>query len=165
MTGPTPGVIRNADFRRLWSAETISQFGTQVSLLALPLVAVALLEATPFAVALLGTVEFLPFILFSLVAGAWVDRLRRRPILILADLLRAIALASIPLAYLADVLTMGQLYVVGFVTGTLTVFFDVAYQSYLPSLVERDQLVDGQRQARDRRGPWPRPPVRRSAAA
>ena len=143
MTGPTPGVIHNADFRRLWSAQTISQFGTQVSLLALPLVAVALLEATPFAVALLGTVEFLPFILFSLVAGAWVDRLRRRPILILADLLRAIALASIPLAYLADVLTMGQLYVVGFVTGTLTVFFDVAYQSYLPSLVERDQLVDG----------------------
>src|SRR4029077_247374 len=65
------------------------------------------------------------------------------PILILADLLRAIALASIPIAFLAGVLTMGQLYVIGFVTGTLTVFFDVAYQSYLPSLVERDQLVDG----------------------
>ena len=81
-------------------AQTISQFGTQVSLLAMPLVAVALLEATPFEVALLGTVEFLPFILFSLVAGAWVDRLRRRPILIARrPRLRAVALASIPIAY------------------------------------------------------------------
>lgn len=79
-------VLRNADFNRLWTAETISQFGTQVSLLAIPLVAVTLLNATPFEVALLGTIEFLPFILFSLPAGAWVDRLRRRPILIAGDM-------------------------------------------------------------------------------
>ena len=140
---PTPSVLRNRDFIRLWIAETISLFGTQVSLLALPLVAVTLLGASPFEVALLGTIEFLPFILFSLPAGAWVDRLRRRPILIAGDLGRAAVLLSVPIAYLLDVLTIGQLYVVGFVAGTLTVLFDVAYQSYLPALVERDQLVDG----------------------
>jgi MFS family permease len=139
----TPSVIRNPDFVRLWIAETISQFGTQISLLALPLVAVTLLGASPFEVALLGTVEFLPFILFSLPAGAWVDRLRRRPILIVGDIGRALVLISIPAAYVLDVLTIWQLYVVGFVAGTLTVLFDVAYQSYLPSLVEREQLVDG----------------------
>ncbi len=143
MSAPTQSVLRNRDFVRLWAAETISQFGTQVSLLAIPLVAVILLGATPFQVALLGTVEFLPFILFSLPAGAWVDRLRRRPILILGDLGRAACLASIPIAHVLGVLTIWQLYVVGFVIGTLTVLFDVAYQSYLPSLVERDQLVDG----------------------
>lgn len=139
---PPASVLRNPDFVRLWIAETISQFGTQVSLLALPLVAVTLLDAMPLEVALLGTIEFLPFILFSLPAGAWVDRLRRRPILIASDVARALLLASVPLAYVADVLTIWQLYVVGFTTGTLTVLFDVAYQSYLPSLVERDQLTD-----------------------
>ena len=138
-----PSVIRNADFVRLWVGETISQFGTQVSLLAIPLVAVTLLDASPFEVAALGTIEFLPFILFSLPAGAWVDRLRRRPVLIAGDIGRAIALATVPIAYVLGVLTMTQLYVIGFVVGTLTVLFDVAYQSYLPSLVERDQLVDG----------------------
>jgi MFS family permease len=143
VTAKPRSVIHNRDFVRLWTAETISQFGTQVSLLALPLVAVALLQATPFEVALLGTIEFLPFILFSLPAGAWVDRLRRRPVLIAGDIGRAVALMSVPIAYLMDVLTIGQLYVVGFITGTLTVFFDVAYQSYLPALVDRDQLVDG----------------------
>jgi MFS family permease len=122
---------------------TISQFGTQVSLLAVPLVAVTLLQASPFEVALLGAIEFLPFILFSLPAGAWVDRLRRRPILIAGDLVRAAMLATVPIAYVLGILTMAQLYVVGFVVGTVTVFFDVAYQSYLPSLVDRDQLLDG----------------------
>ena len=73
----------------------------------------------------------------------WVDRLRRRPILIIGDLGRAIAIASIPIAFAFDALTIWQLYVVGFVNGCLTVFFDVAYQSYLPSIVERDQLVEG----------------------
>jgi len=136
-------VLRNVDFVRLWTAETISQFGTQVSLLAIPLVAVTLLHASPFEVALLGTIEFLPFIFFSLPAGAWVDRLRRRPVLIAGDIGRAIGLGTVPIAYMLGVLTMAQLYVVGFVVGALTVLFDVAYQSYLPSLVERDQLVEG----------------------
>jgi MFS family permease len=143
VTARPPSLLRHPDFLKLWTAETISQFGTQVSLLAVPLVAVVLLEASAFEVALLGTIEFLPFILFSLPAGAWVDRLRRRPILIIGDLGRAISLGSIPVAYALGVLTMGQLYVVGFITGILTVLFDVAYMSYLPSLVERDQLQEG----------------------
>jgi MFS family permease len=136
-------LVRHADFLKLWTAETISQFGTQVSLLAIPLVAVTILEASAFEVALLGTIEFLPFILFSLPAGAWVDRLRRRPILIAGDIGRAALLISIPVAFAFDVLTIWQLYIVGFFAGILTVFFDVAYQSYLPSLVDRDQLIEG----------------------
>jgi MFS family permease len=128
---------------RLWSAQTISQFGSQVTVLALPLVAILVLDASAFEVAALTTVEWLPWLLFSLPAGVWVDRMRRRPVLILADLGRGAALLSIPIAYWLDALTLGQLYVVGFATGVLTVFFDVAYQSYLPSLVERRQLSDG----------------------
>ena len=138
-----PGLIRHPDFVKLWTAETISQFGTQVSLLALPLIAATVLRVPPFEFALLATFEFLPFILLSLPAGVWVDRLRRRPILILADVGRAIALVSIPVAVLLDALTIWQLYLVGFSIGCLTVFFDVAYQSYLPALVEREDLVEG----------------------
>jgi MFS family permease len=140
---PTGGLWRHRDFLKLWSAETISQFGTQVSTLAIPLVAILVLDVSAFEVALLGTIEFLPFILFTLPAGVWVDRLPRRPILIAGDFGRAALLATIPVAYVADVLTMWQLYVVGFLFGICTVFFDVAYQSYLPALVERDQIIDG----------------------
>lgn len=136
-------LLRHPDFLKLWTAETVSVFGTQVTLLALPIVAATILNVTPFEFGLLGTVEFLPFIFLSLPAGVWVDRLRRRPILIVGDLGRAIALLSIPIAFAADALTIWQLYVVGFMNGCLTVFFDVAYQSYLPSIVERDQLVEG----------------------
>jgi MFS family permease len=140
---PTGGLWRRADFLKLWSAETVSQFGTQVSQLAIPLTAVIVLDATAFQVAVLGTVEFLPFMLFTLPAGVWVDRLRRRPILIAGDLGRAALLVSIPIAYLMDALTLGQLFVVGFLVGTFTVFFDVSYMSYLPSLVEREQIIEG----------------------
>ena len=140
---PQGGLWRHRDFLKLWSAQTVSQFGTQISQVALPLVAVIELKASAFQVAALGTVEFLPFLLFTLPAGVWVDRLARRPILVISDLGRACALGSIPLAAALGHLTLAQLYVAGFVTGTLTVFFDVAYQSYLPSLVERSRLVDG----------------------
>jgi len=140
---PRRSLLRHPDFVKLWTAETISQFGTQVSLLGIPLVALVILKVSPFEFGLLGTIEFLPFILFALPAGAWIDRLRRRPVLIAGDLGRAVSLASIPIAYQLGVLSMPQLYLVGFVNGTLTVFFDVAYQSYLPSLVERDEIADG----------------------
>ena len=140
---PRGGLWRHPDFLRLWSAQTVSQFGSQVSQLALPLAAILVLDASAFEVALLGTVEFLPFLLFALPAGVWVDRLRRKPILVLGDLGRAVALASVPLAYAFDALTIWELYAVGFLVGVCTVFFDVAYQSYLPSLVDRSQLVDG----------------------
>jgi MFS family permease len=140
---PHGGLWRHADFLKLWSAETISQLGTQVSLLALPLVAVITLDVSAFEVALLNVIEFAPFILVSLPAGVWVDRLRRQPILVVGDLGRAFLLATIPLAWALDVLTIWQLYAVGFGVGICTVFFDVAYQSYLPSLVDREQLVEG----------------------
>jgi MFS family permease len=143
MTGPSRSLLRHPDFLKLWTAETISVFGSAITQLALPLIAATTLRVTPFEFGLLTTIEFLPFILFSLPAGVWVDRLRRRPILIAGDLGRAVAIASIPIAFYFDALTIWQLYVVGFVNGILTVFFDVAYQSYLPSVVERDQLVDG----------------------
>lgn len=137
------GLWRHRDFRNLWAAETVSQLGSQVSGLALPFVAVIVLKVSAFEVALLGVIEFAPFILISLPAGVWVDRFRRKPILIGGDLGRAILLASIPVAYWLDILTIWQLYVVGFAVGVLTVFFDVSYQSYLPSLVSREQLIEG----------------------
>lgn len=145
---PTPpstpfGLWRQPDFLKLWTAETISQLGSQVTALALPLVAIVLLRATPLEVGLLTAVDFLPFLVVGLPAGVWVDRMRRRPILIAGDIGRAIALLSIPFAYALGALTIWQLYAVGFVVGVLTVFFDVAYQSYLPSLVEREHLVEG----------------------
>jgi MFS family permease len=140
---PTGGLWRHPDFVKLWSAETVSQFGTQFTQLALPLAAIDVLHVSAFQVATLTTVEFLPFLLVSLPAGVWVDRLRRRPMLVVGDLSRAALLASVPIAYAFDALTIGQLYAVGFFVGIATVFFDVAYQSYLPALVGRNQLIDG----------------------
>jgi MFS family permease len=140
---PRGPLWHNRDFLNFWAAHTVSQFGSQITGLALPLVAILVLEASAFQVATLGVVEFLPWVLLSLPAGVWVDRLPRRPILVATDWGRAAVLASVPITYFLDVLTLGQLYVVGFVAGTLTVFFDVSYQSYLPSLVERGQLQDG----------------------
>ena len=136
-------LLRHRDFVKLWTGQTVSQLGSQVSQLALPLVAVLVLHASAFYVALLGAVDLLPFLLFALPAGVWIDRIPRRPVLIAADAGRAVVLASIPVVAAFGTLTIGQLYAVGFLTGTFTVFFDVAYQSYLPSLVGRSHLVEG----------------------
>ncbi len=141
---PRAGLLRHhADFRRLWLGEGISLVGTQVSLLALPLVAVTDLHASTFEVAVLTATEMVAFLFLGLPAGAWSDRMRRRPVLIVGDLGRVVILASVPLAALAHVLTIWQLYVVGLAAGVCTVFFDIAYQSYLPALVGRDRLVEG----------------------
>src|SRR5580765_6135016 len=102
----TRRLLRHPDFMKLWSAETISQLGTQVTFLALPFTAVQVLHANALQVGLLSAVEFLPFILVGLPAGVWVDRLRRRPILIAGDLGRAAILGLIPLAYALVVLQM-----------------------------------------------------------
>src|SRR5215212_4636027 len=138
MTARPPSLWHHRDFLRLWTGDSISQVGTMVSLIAMPLLAIKVLDATPFEVGLLSTFETLAFLLVGLPAGAWVDRLRRRNVLIVADIGRALLLA-----WYLDVLTLGQLYAVALLTGVLTVFFDVAYQSYLPSLVGRDHLVEG----------------------
>ncbi|HEY3261142.1 MAG TPA: MFS transporter [Pseudonocardiaceae bacterium] len=134
---------RHRDFTLLWGGETVSHFGTAVSAIALPLVAVTTLAVTPFQMGLLTMAETAAFLLVGLPAGAWVDRMRRRPVMLTADLARAVLLASIPLAWWAGLLTFEQMLVVALLTGLATVFFDVAYQAYLPSLVGREVLVEG----------------------
>jgi MFS family permease len=133
----------HADFLKLWTGQSISEFGTQFSQLAIPWLAADSLHAGAFEFSLLGVLGFLPFILFALPAGVWVDRLRRRPILITGDAARAVLLASIPILWALGALRMWELLLLQFVIGVFTVFFDVAYQSYLPSLVGREHLIDG----------------------
>jgi predicted MFS family arabinose efflux permease len=137
------GLSRHRDFRRLWAGQTVSELGSQVSLLAFPLVAVAYLRATAFQVGVLTACTTAAFLLVGLPAGAWVDRLRRRQVMMVADLGRMAAIGSVPIAYGLGHLTLAQLYVVALVNGVLTVFFDVAYQSYLPGLVGLEDLVEG----------------------
>ena len=134
---------RDGEFLKLWGGQSISELGSQVSQLALPTVAILLLGATPFQVGLLTALEFLAFPTLGLVAGVYADRLRRRPIMIACDLARMVALASVPIAFAFNALTMLQLYAVALVTGVGTVFFDVSYQSYLPALISRADLVEG----------------------
>lgn len=131
------------DFRALWAGDTISQFGSAIGRTVIPLVAAGTLAATPWEMGVLSASSMAAFLLIGLPAGVWVDRLRRRPIMLIADFARAALLLSIPLAWWADVLTLAQLVVVALLVGVCTVFFDIAYQSYLPSLVGRDQLVEG----------------------
>jgi MFS family permease len=138
-----PSLWRQGDFMKLWTGQTISQFGDEITGLAIPLLATMILHAGPLEFGILGVVRFLPWILFTLPAGVWVDRMRRRPILIGADVARAVLLTSIPLAFVGGWLTLIQVYVVAFLAGTFEVFFDIAYQSYLPNIVERDELVEG----------------------
>ena len=131
------------DFRQLWMGDTVSVFGAQFVGFAMPLMAVQLLGAGAFEMGLLATLESLAFLLISLPAGAWVDRWRKKVVLVLGDLLRAALLVTLPVAWLLDALTMWQLYVVAFAVGCITVFFDVANQSYLPEIVTSDQISEG----------------------
>lgn len=137
------GLLADRDFRRLWIAQSISQLGTQVTNLALPLVAIVALKVSALEVAALGAIEFLPFLLFTLPAGVWVDRLEKRRLLVAADLGRAAILGLVPAAALAGVLSIWLLYVVAFAAGTLTVVFDISYQAFVPELVARDRLQEG----------------------
>ena len=133
---------RNQAFVRVWSAATISIFGSLVTRIALPLAAILILGSGAVEVALLRSMELIATLVFGLVAGAWVDRLRRRPVLIWADLGRAALLGSIPVAFAFGVLTFVQLLIVSALAAVLTTFFDSADNAYLPSIVERDQLVE-----------------------
>ena len=136
------GLGRNPNFVHLWGAATISTFGSLVTRTALPFTAILLLDASPSALSVLHIAELLPGFVVGLVAGAWVDRLRRRPILIATDLLRALLLVTIPAAAMVGWLGFGQLYVVAALVSVFSVFFDVAYQSYLPSLVKHGDLIE-----------------------
>lgn len=136
------GPRRRPDFLRFWAAHGISQVGSQVTLLALPLIAALTLRADPFAVGLLAAAGTAPSFLVGLLAGVWVDRFHRRPMLIAADLGQAALLLLIPIASVFDRLSMGLLSVVALLAGTLAVFANVASASYLPSLVPRADLVE-----------------------
>jgi MFS family permease len=137
------GLLRNRDFRHLWVADVLSQFGDRVTFLAIPLLAATTLNASAFGVSMLRTLETLAYLVLGLQVGAWCDRLRSRPILIATDLGRAAVYGSVPIAALFGALTLTQLYVVVALAGVLAVFFQVAHQTYLPRLVTRDDLVEG----------------------
>ena len=138
----TSSLWRHSDFLKLWIGQTVSELGSVVTRTALPLVALLALGAGPLELAFLVISASLAVLLVGLVAGAWVDRLLRRPILIWADVVRAVLLFWIPVAYAAGVLRIEQLYVVAFIEGCLGSLFDAAYPAYVPSLVGVDRIVD-----------------------
>ncbi|HEY7122811.1 MAG TPA: MFS transporter [Ktedonobacterales bacterium] len=137
------GLWRHRDFLRLWIAQTVSLFGTQVTVLALPTVAILLLHASPFEVGVLAALPWLAYLCIGLIAGVIVDHQPRRRIMIAADLVRFATLGSIPLAFALGFQTIAQLYIVAAVVGISNVFFEVAYQAYLPALLEQRELVEG----------------------
>ena len=134
---------KHRDFMLLWSGQTVSDLGSQISSLALPLLAVLALKATTFEVSLLSFLSSLAFLLISLPAGVIVDRVAKRRMMLWCDVARMVLMGSIPVAAVFWHVTLWQLYVVAGTVGVLTVFFDVSYQSYLPFLVDKSQLVDG----------------------
>jgi MFS family permease len=139
-----PALLRDVVFRRYWAAHSVSLLGDQITLLALPLVAVLVLGAGPSLMGVLTAAALLPNLLFALHAGALVDRLgRRRATMVTADLGRAVLLASVPVAYALDALTVAQLLLAAFGVGSLSVLFNVADASLFVSVVPRDRLVDG----------------------
>lgn len=140
---PAGGLRGHRDFRLLWFGQAVSEAGSVVSLLALPLVAVLTLHGGPFDVGVLSAAAYLPLVLLSLPAGHWADRVSHRRLLVAADAGRAVALAGIPVTAALGRLTFAQLDVTAFVVGSLTVVFDVAYQAYLPALIGRDLLLAG----------------------
>ncbi len=140
---PQPPLTRQPAFVRFWAAKTISVFGDQISMLAIPLTAVLALNASALEVGILTALAWLPHLLFSLPAGVWIDRrAHRRENMIVADLLRALALATIPIAWWLDALTMWHLLGVAFAVGAMTVFFDLSSASFFVALVHRSQYVD-----------------------
>ena len=143
MSSTTTTLWRHADFMKLWAGQTVSQFGSMVTRDALPLIGVLVLRASPWQMGLLSAAGSAPVLFIGLLAGAWVDRLRRRPILIAADLGRAVLVASIPVAAVLGRLTLVHLYVVAALAGVLTVFFDVAYEAFLPTLVAPEHVFEG----------------------
>lgn len=137
-------LLREREFRNFWLAQSISLLGDQVAVLALPLVAVLVLDAGPGQMGLLGAAALFPHLLFSLPAGVWLDRVAsRRRVMMAADLGRAALAATIPLAYALDALTLVQLYAVAFLSGSLAVLFDLSYPTLFVSLAPRERYLEG----------------------
>jgi MFS family permease len=133
----------NRTFGLLWSGQTVSVLGSYITSSSIPLIAILVLQAHPVQIGLLAALSALPSLLFSLFIGVWVDRLPRRPLLLLADLIRALLLLSLPIAGLSGLLHMQQLYLVTVLLSICTVCFDIAYQAFLPQIITRDQFVEG----------------------
>lgn len=136
------GLWRSRDFLRLWAAQTLSRFGSQITFLALPLAAVLVLDATPMQVGILTAAGGLPALVIGPLVGAWVDRRHRRPVLIAADWGRAALLLAVPTMAVLDVLRIEFLYLLAFGLGAMGLFFDVAYRSFLPVLAGRARIVE-----------------------
>jgi MFS family permease len=130
------------NFLTLWSGQTLSEFGAQISMLGIPVLAVVLLDATAFQVGVLDAAGLVAFLIIGLPAGVWVDRMRKRHVMIWADAVRAVAIGTIPVMWMLGALHIWQLYAVAFVIGIATVFFDVSYQSVIPSLVRTGQIAE-----------------------
>jgi len=136
------GLWRHRDFLLLWTGQSVSEVGSAVTTIAVPLTAVVVLRASTFQIGLLSAATTIPFLLIALPAGLAVDRVAKRGLMIGCDAARMLIIGSVPVAAALGDLTLFQLYAVAVATGVLTVFFDVAYQSYTPALIERDQLPD-----------------------
>lgn len=139
---PDRGAFSNPDFVKLWAGQSISLIGTQVTQFTMPLVAIITLNATVVEVGVLNALRFVPVLLLSLLAGVWLDRRRRRPVLITCALGNAVLIGLVPLASVAGLLSIGLLYVVVTMVGLLSMTFDVGALSYVPNLVEHDHLTD-----------------------
>ncbi|MEU8957519.1 MFS transporter [Streptomyces sp. NPDC048518] len=137
-----PSLLRHRDFMLLWSGQTVSEVGSMITPFVLPFLAITALDASNFEVGLLTALGTLAFLLVALPAGVVVDRVARHRLMMWCDLVRAAVIATVPVAWYLDTLTLTHLCAVALVTGSLTVFFDVAYQSYVPALVAKEQLID-----------------------
>lgn len=136
------GLWRNPGFLRFWAADTVSVFGSLITRIALPFTAILMLNASAFEISLLVLADLVPSCVVGLPVGVWVDRVRRLPLMIASDVMRAAVLVSIPIAAAFDALTLAQLYAVSFVASALTVLFNVAQVSILPALVSREDLLE-----------------------
>lgn len=137
------GLLRQRDFRVFWIGETVNQLGSAMALIGVPLLAVLFLHATTFEVGALAAAAYLPWLVIGLPAGAWLDRLPPRPVMIVCDVVSAALYASVPVAYAFGVLTMAQLLIVQLLAGAAAVVFSTAYQVNLPSLVTSGELAEG----------------------
>lgn len=141
-TASVTGLWQDRNFLRFWGGQACSQFGAQITKLAMPVLAVLLLQATEAQVGYLSASGLAAFLLVGLPAGAWIDRMRKRRVMIIADGVRALALGTIPLLHFTGLLQLWHLYLIALVQGTATVFFDVSYQSLVPALVTGEQIAD-----------------------
>lgn len=137
------GLWRDKEFLKLWLGQTISVTGSAITTLAVPTAAILELHASPFEVGVLAALQRAPFLVLTLIAGAWLDRVRRRPVMIVSDVARALVLTAVPLAAFASVLSMPVLYAAALLLGTFTVFFDIGVLAFLPGLIGRGQLTEG----------------------